>query len=214
MALTTFQQLKDGLADWIATTTTSPRWSDTTRGIMVNRAIGYITARYDLRFNEAVDFISMVAGTPSYPLSTGFSRPFFAQYLDPVTSQARRLDNMTKDQFNLTFPDPTQTALPTAYSVYGSQLFIGKTPSTAFTLSFYYYNIPPELINPADSNSMTLGCWEAVFDRALVETADYLMDDDRMDVWLRRWRETEMRLVQEHTRSRSTGLIPQSIEPH
>lgn len=214
MALSTFQLQKDTLADWVGTTTTSPRWSDATRGILINRAIRYICARYDLRYNEASVVINLIASTPSYVIPTDYSRPFFAWYLDPTTFKQKTLPFLTYDAFTALYPDPTATSLPGNFSVYGTSLFVGKTPNQPLTMNLTYYNIPAELVNPTDSNALLIGCWEAVFDRALVEASEYLVDDDRMDLWLRKWKETEFRLVSEHTRSRSNALIPQSIEPH
>ncbi len=213
MARTTFKDLKDGLADYIATTTTSPRWSDATRGEMVNRAIDYICRKYDLRWNESTATIALVPGQQNYTLPTDYSRPFYAWFLDPVTAQARQITFLTKDRFDALYPNPALTANPGNFTVYGSTLQFGKVPSDALNVTFLYYSRPAELVADADSNALTLNAWQAVFDRSLVESADYLIDDDRMDVWLRRWRETENALLLEAARSRSTGLIPQSMEP-
>lgn len=214
MALTTFKLLKDTLADWVGSSTSSPRWTDVTRGILINRAMRYIAARYDLRYNEASTIINLIANSPSYVIPADYSRPYFAWYLDPVTFKQKPLPFLTYDAFTAVYPDPTSTALPTNFSVYGTSLFVGKTPNQALIMNLNYYNVPPELVADGDSNALTIGCWEAVFDRALVETSEYLIDDDRMDLWLRKWKETEFRLVSEHTRSRSNALIPQSVEPH
>ena len=214
MALTTFQQQKDTLADWVGSSTSSPRWNDTTRGIIVNRACRYIAARYDLRYNESNATINLISGTSVYTLPSDYSRPFFAWYLDPVTLKKVPLPFVTYDAFVALYPDPTSVSLPSNFSVFGSSLYVGQTPNAALTMNLAYYNIPADLVAGTDTNAFTLGCWEAVFDRSLVEASEYLIDDDRMDLWLRKWKETEFRLVSEHTRSRSNALIPQSIEPH
>jgi hypothetical protein len=214
MGLTTFKQLKDNLADWVGTTTTSVRWSDTTRGVIVNDAIRYLARKHDFRHAEKVNPMALVAGTNTYTVPTDWGRPLIAWFVDPASGTYQSVGFKTKDEFDQAYPSATVTGAPAAYTIFGTNLYIGPTPSQNVTLNLNYYSIPAELASDSDSNGFTLYASELVRARALVDCEEYLIEDSRLDVWKAKWRDLEGVLVMDQARARSSGRIPQTVEAH
>lgn len=211
-----FKQAKDRLADWVSSSTSSPRWTDATRGIIVNRAIRYLARKYDLAYNESQLDISAVATYRDYDLTNlapDFSRPYFCSFLG-TDSVTRFVYFMPKDKFDTAFPDASKTGDPTNFTIWRGTITFGKTPARNMTISLLYYATPVDLSSDTDFNDYLAYAWDVVFDRALVEATEYLIDDERIDVWKAKWKDTESVLVMEQARRRSMGLIPQSVEPH
>lgn len=214
-AITTFKGIKDNLADWVGTDIADPRWSDTTRGLIVNDAIRYLARKHDWRYAEKSYTLPIVAGTSSYTVPTDWGRPLISWYLDPVTSGYRSVQFKTKDEFDQAYPNPAAvTGNPAAYTVFGTTLSIGPTPTGAVTVTLNYYSIPADLVNDTDTNQFTLYANELVRAKALVDCEEYLVEDARIDVWRAKFKDLEKNLMSDQARARSTGRIAQSQEAH
>ena len=209
----TFETLKAKLGDWFGVDTA--RLPDSVRGDTINLIQRQIMRRHDLRFGETTDTLALVAGTGSYTLPTLWSRPLNLWYTNPSTNSVTSLQRQDRDEFDLLYPDTTDTGTPLNYTVWGSSLIIGPTPDQNITLNRNYYAILTDLadVSPNNTNDFVAQAWEVLFYGSLAYVARYMLEDSRIAVLEAKFLELEADLVSEHRRERSSGRIPQSQEP-
>jgi hypothetical protein len=197
-----FQELKDKIGDWLAVDTA--RLPDTVRGDLINLAMRDLSREHDLWLNEktGVNNIGWEIGLRDYPVPSDFSRPHSIWYLS--AGKVVFLTQKSKEQFDILFPDSTQTGSPVSYTLWSGSLQFGPTPDAAINANLNYYTIPADLTG-AISNFFTTLAWEALFFRALVYASKYLIEDPRLPVWEQAARDAELKLVIEHARARHSG---------
>jgi hypothetical protein len=83
------------------------------------------------------------------------------------------------------WPDPTQTGTPKYYaSDYNYNFwFLVPTPNLAYPYEILYYETPPLIDSTSSSNFLTESAPEVLLYATLLETASYLKDDERVQVW-------------------------------
>ena len=206
-----FGELKTTLGAWFGAN--AVRLHPDIRGDILNIAQRELCRRLDLRYNEVSDTFSTVANDPTYDLPATWSRPYRLWYLDTETDGRVTVDFLLKEEFDTRFPDPTQTGKPTYYTVWGSSLYLGKTPDRVITMNRDYYAILADLAADGDTNGLTTNAWEAVLFKALAETSRYGIEDARIPLWKARADELETDLLIEHRRARSSGRRAEASEP-
>ncbi len=211
MAVKDLTALRTALGDWLDVDTT--RLSNSIRDDSLNIVMRRLLRKYDLWFGETSDTFATVDGTRDYAKPTGWSRPFSVWYTDPDTSAVVFLDRINKDEFDARFPDSTKKAKPTHYTVWGTNLQLGKTPDQVITINRNYYKILDDLSASNLSNDFTTNAWEVLLFGALVEITEFLIEDARRPMWVRKFEGFESDLQAEHRREHSAGRIPQSKEP-
>ena len=200
-----FQSLKSNLGDWLGKDTDS--LPDATRGLVVNMAIREYMRTLDLRFGELKVDLTATGGTGWTALPTDFSRPYSLWYLLD-TGGKHDLDYLTKEEFDIKYPDPTVTAADIDhYMIWGSKIYWGPTPAVNKTIPFIYYGFLPDLVADADHNDFTDLAWELIFFRALCFCTLYGIEDARLSVWQQAAREQEIKLIAEHGR-KAAGRRP------
>ena len=159
----TLETLRARLQNWLSANTT--RLPDTVANDMINIVQRELCRKHDLRFAETTDTFATVSGTANYTLPTGWSRPYRLWYTDPDTSNVVQLVSLSKERFDAYYPDSTKTAKPEAYTVWGSNLQLGKTPDRVLTITREYYKMLADLVDgsPNNSNAFTLNAWEVLF---------------------------------------------------
>lgn len=109
----------------------------------------------------------------------------------PITSPpSRPLTVMTLDEQQEHLSENIQTSqVPTSYAQLGNQISLSPQPTGAFALEIIYYGQIPTLTLVAPTNWI-IGKWpDAYLYGSLVESAPYLRDDDRMQMWKDRFEE-------------------------
>lgn len=207
-----FTALKAKLGDWMGANTT--RLPDSVRGDLINQAMRELLQLHELRFGEISDTFATVAATRNYTLPTGFSRPYRIWYLDPDDgSSLVEVEYINKDLFIRKFPDVADTSDPSHYTIWGSNIQLGPTPSRIITINREYYRILPDLVAGTDTNAFTTEFWEPIFWRALAMVTKYLIEDARAPMIGEEARASENRLIIEYAGVRSSGFAPTCEEP-
>lgn len=209
----TFESLKTKIGDWLGADTT--RLPTSVRGDLLNMAQREMLRKHDLRFGEVTDTFPTVSGTADYALPTGWKQPFSFWYVDPDTSGVVELAYLSKEVFDGRYPDTTKQAKPVAYTVWGSNIRLGKTPDRVLTITRNYYRVLPDLTDgaPNNENAFTQNAWEVLLWWALLHSTMYTIEDARLPIWAERFRQAETDLVSEHRRAWSSGRVAQSEEP-
>lgn len=206
-----FGAAKTNLGDWMGVNLT--RFPLTVRAEIINAVRVELVRELDLRFGEKTDTLSALAAVPTIALPSRFSNPFSLFYLD-ATGARKTIGFMRKDEFDESFPDPSKTAEPSNYTIWGSSIYLGKTPIQNRSLTFNYYGLPADLADDEDEDGLMLNCWDAIRWGALAWTARYLIEDDRLPVWDTNYLQAKNDLAIEHARARSAGAPAQAVEPH
>lgn len=106
----------------------------------------------------------------------------------PVSSPAARpLEVMTPEQIALRQAENTTSALPTHFALLSTEIEIAPSPTGDFDMEVLYYGATPPLSDTAPTNWIVVKWPEAYLFGALVESAPYLRDDDRMALWQSRF---------------------------
>ena len=206
-----FAALKTAVGDWLNVDTT--RLPDAIRGDMINIVRRELLRKRDLRFGEISDTFATVASTRNYTLPTGWSRPLSLWYQNPDTLAITFVMFLNKDEFDLKFPDTTKENDPVNFTVWGSNIQLGKTPKRILTINRNYYGILADLTDADPSDRMTTDAWEVLLYGALVEASRFGIEDPRIPMWATRHKDLEDQLTMEHRRARTSARIAQSREP-
>lgn len=201
-----FQTLKANLGDWLGKDTTA--LPDATRGLIINMAIREYLRTLDLRFGEKIDLLAAVANQVYTVLPADFSRPYSTWYYDSGKCDVVYL---TKEEFDIKYPDYTVTGDPKHYTIWGGKVYWGPTPSANRNINFIYYGYLPDLVAPTDHNDFTDLAWEVLHFKALSLCSLYGIEDGRVGTWESFAAKQENKLVMEHSR-KSAGRRPTSRE--
>ena len=208
-----FTTLKTALADWLGNLDTT-ELPDSIRGDCINIALREICRLHDTRYNEVSDTFATLNNIFDYAVPATWSRPYTLWYIHPVNSGIVRLIFKSKDEFDQLFPDTTKTALPTHYTVWGSNIRLGKTPDRAVTINRNFYAILADLSAANLTNGFTDNAWEPLLFNALAESSEFGIEDARIPMWRERGRKFVRDLVIEQARAKSMGRRATSTEPH
>lgn len=207
-----FTQIKAAIVDWL--NLDAVRLPDSVQGDIVNIVMRRVCRLHDLSYNEASDTFVTVANQRGYSLPATWSRPHTLWYLDTEVSSVVYLDYLSKQEFDAKYPDQTKTSKPEAYTVWGSELQLGKTPDRIITINRNYYEILADLVaSSAETNRFTINAWEVLLFLSLVEATEYGIEDERVPMWQKKANDMLNELLIEHARAKSVGRKAVSEEP-
>ena len=210
-----FTDIKGYLGDWLGSDTTE--LPDSVRGIIVNITARQILRNNELRFGETSDTFLTIASpvTPDYTYPTGWSKPYSLWYVHPTTLNPVYLTyEPSKAEFDVKFPDTTETDLPTHYTIWGNKIRLGKSPDRILTINRNYYKILADLVTTSnETNAFTDEAWEVLLFNCFEFAELYGVEDERIPRWVAKGRKMLDDLVSEHARARSIPTRGQSREP-
>lgn len=173
MAITTYTELKASIADFLNRddlTSVIPDFIAISEAQMQREIRHYSmekrsTAEVDTRFSE---------------LPSDFLEPIRMH----LEEQSTRLELISLDDM-LEFRDNNNnaTGLPTSYAITGGAVELYPTPDEAYNLEMVYYSDIDKLSGSNSSNWLLEKHPDVYLYGALVQSAPYLKDDARMQVW-------------------------------
>ena len=205
--------MKTAIQDWLGTDAT--RLPDSIRGDCLNIVQYELLSHNELSFGEFSDTFSTVVATRGYVLPTGWVQPHTLWYINPDTTSVVFLRYLDKERFDLNFPDSAKTGKPSAYTVWGQQIQLGKTPDVVVTVNRNYFRTLADLADgaPNNENDLTKNAWQVLLYGGLKESERFGIEDARLPQWTARYNELKDALVTQHARARTSGRRPQSREP-
>lgn len=169
------------MGTWLDTDTT--RLPQTVRESIVNWVIRDLAKRYQPRFCEVTDTLAISADDNDFDLPARFIQMHTLWYEHPESETVVFLDGpLSKEQFDLKFPDSSLTAYPSAYCIWGGEVLLGKTPEASFTLNRNYYQWPAAL-SGSGSNDFTEDHDDLVLFKSLVYAVKFGIEDERIPIW-------------------------------
>ena len=99
------------------------------------------------------------------------------------------------------WPDATQTGTPKFIADYTiNSWYIAPTPDLLYPYTFSYYQIPTLIADDSQTNWLTENAPDVLIYAALLETASYLQDDERVPTWQKYYDLAKSALSQEDMR--------------
>jgi len=115
-----------------------------------------------------------------------------------------RLEYMTPAQFEATYTTDTQ-GIPAAYTIYGSTIKVGPFPNSTVGATLLYYQRLTSLSSDSDTNWLLTYHPDVYLYGAALESAPFLQDDNRIQVWLGLYDRAAAEIRGEDARARWDG---------
>lgn len=176
MALNNFGALKTAIANLLNRSDLTSYIPDfvTILESRVNREVKFRNRRMETTASIAY------SGTDEGTLPTDFleARTFVWESNPRV-----RLEYMTPSQFEATYTTDTQS-VPLNYTIYGSTIKVGPFPNSTVGGTLLYYQKLTALSADGDTNWLLTNYPDVYLYGSAIESAPFLGDDNRIQVWL------------------------------
>jgi len=174
MAITTYTELKSAVADWLNRSDLSSAIANfialsetqTERNLRVRQMLTRSNASIDTKFSTVpADFLQ--------------ARTFKLTSTSPI----QPLEFATDDQMDDLDAADTAPSRPLYYSVVGNQLRVHPIPDSTYTAEMSYFAKIPRLSDSIPTNWLLTMAPDIYLYGALIQSAPYLKDDERINVW-------------------------------
>jgi hypothetical protein len=174
MAFTTYTELKNTIADYLAR-------SDLTTQIPDFVRLAEARLVRDLRLRQMLKVAT--ATTTADDSTVSLPVDFLAMkdlHLDTNPVRVLQFQNTSNFFRNAR---TTDKGVPTMYTLLGSEFQFAPYPDAAYTLRMVYYYKPELLSDSNTSNLFLANCPDLLLYGALAEAEPYLMNDERLATW-------------------------------
>ena len=196
MAITTYSELKSSVADWL------------NRDDLTSAIVDFI-ALAEAQYNRSIRHRKMItrstatiddrySATPADWLQT----VQFILNTDPVTP----LDYLTNEAINKKRAESRAVGKPLYFGHVGDEIEVFPSPDSSYTGELVYYAKVPALSDSNTTNWLLTLSPDLYLYGALVQSAPYLRDDERLPLWLARYTQMveDMNLSNELTRGQTS----------
>jgi len=172
-AFTSYDNLKTNIADYLAR-------SDLTEKIPMFVSLAEKRLTRDLRLRQMLQ-------QSTYSLTSGYKVPTPADFLEmkDIHIDANPVINLnfkTVSQFYRLGTSST-TGQPINYTLVSDNFVLAPRPVSGATINMTYYKIPAVLSDTNPSNEYLEVCPDLLLYASLVESAPFLMNDERLNTW-------------------------------
>ena len=205
MALTSYNELKSSVADWLNRddlTSVIPDFISLTeaqleRRLPTERMVKRATATIDTPFSAVPsDFVS----AKSLVLTS--------------TAPVQPLVFLSEDELDAKKYTYRTTGKPLYFTVVGTQFEVLPAPDTGYTAELTYIGTLPKLSNSNTSNWILARHPDVYLYGALMQAAPYLRDDERVGLWSSMYTQAiEDMLVQDSRAAVSQGRVAMTVKP-
>src|SRR5210317_2316926 len=174
MAFTTYTELKNTIADYLAR-------SDLTTQIPDFVRLAESRLARDLRLRQMLKVAT--ATTTADDSTVSLPADFLAMkdlHLDTNPVRVLQFQNTSNFFRNAR---TTDKGVPTMYTLLGSEFQFAPYPDAVYTLRMVYYHKPDFLSDSNASNLFLANCPDLLLYGALAEAEPYLMNDERIQTW-------------------------------
>ena len=172
-AFTSYANLKTNIADYLAR-------QDLTDKIPMFISLAEKRLNRDLRLRQMLQ-------QSTYSLTSGYKVPTPADFLEmkDIHIDANPVVNLnfkTVSQF-YRLSNSSGSGVPINYTLVSDNFVLAPRPTGASTINMTYYKIPKVLSDTNPSNEYLEVCPDLLLYASLVESAPFLMDDERLVTW-------------------------------
>jgi len=199
MAISTYAELKTGIANWLDRTDLTDKIPD-----FIALAESRHRRDFKIRRMETRVTANTIADTEYYSLPDNYVAMRNIQLnTDPKTS----LEYMTPEQMDRVRAGST-TGKPKAYSIMGNTFQLRPIPDGVYEIEMLYYKYFTALSDSNTTNDMLTFHPDLYLYGALVEAEPYLNNDKRIQTWAGFYDRAKADLIATNERDRHSGVAP------
>ena len=200
MALSTFTELKDAVADWLDRSDLTARIPD-----FITLAEARVNRDLRIRAMEVRSTMTTTAGKQYFNLPTNYIQ---MRNIQLNTNPTTPLEYITPEMLDRLYGSST-TGKPRAYSLIGDEIQLAPIPDSAYTLEMAFY----EKFSPLGdgtggsvvSNWLTSNAPDVLLYGSLLEAEPFIKNDERIGVWVNAYNSAVTKIQSADARDRHSG---------
>jgi len=200
MALGTFTELKDAIADWLDRSDLTARIPD-----FITLAEARINRELRIRPMEVRSTMETTSGQQYFNLPGGYIQ---MRNIQLNTNPTAPLEYITPEMLDRLYGSST-TGKPRAYSLIGDEIQLAPIPDSAYTLEMAFYEkftaLGDGTSGTVTSNWLTINAPDILLYGSLMEAEPFIKNDERIPVWLQAYRDGIDRLQKADANDRHSG---------
>jgi len=200
MALGTFTELKDAIADWLDRSDLTARIPD-----FITLAEARINRELRIRPMEVRSTMETTSGQQYFNLPGGYIQ---MRNIQLNTNPTAPLEYITPEMLDRLYGSST-TGKPRAYSLIGDEIQLAPIPDSAYTLEMAFYEkftaLGDGTSGTVTSNWLTINAPDILLYGSLMEAEPFIKNDERIAVWLQAYRDGIDRLQKADANDRHSG---------
>ena len=195
MALSTYTELKDAVADWLDRSDLTARIPD-----FIALAETRINRELRIRPMEVRSTMTTTSGNQYFNLPGG--------NIQLNTNPTTPLEYITPEMMDRLYGSST-TGKPRAYSLIGDEIQLAPIPDSAYYLEMAFYekftSLGDGTSGTVTSNWLTLNAPDILLYGALMEAEPFIKNDERIPVWLNGYSSAIDKLQRADSKDRHSG---------
>ena len=200
MALGTFTELKDAIADWLDRSDLTDRIPD-----FIALAEARINRELRIRPMEVRSTMYTTADQQYFQLPGGYIQ---MRNIQLNTNPTTPLEYITPEMLDRLYGSTT-TGKPRAYTLIGDEIQLAPIPDSAYQVEMAFYEKFTPLgdgsAGTVTSNWLTANAPDLLLYGALMEAEPFIKNDERIPVWLNGYSNAINKLQQQDQRDRHSG---------
>ena len=200
MALSTFTELKDAIADWLDRSDLTARIPD-----FIALAEARINRELRIRPMEVRSTMETTSGQQYFNLPGGYIQ---MRNIQLNTNPTTPLEYITPEMLDRLYGSST-TGKPRAYTLIGDEIQLAPIPDSAYTLEMAFYEkftaLGDGTSGTVTSNWLTKNAPDILLYGALMEAEPFIKNDERVAVWLNGYGNAIDKLQKADQRDRHSG---------
>ena len=200
MALGTFTELKDAIADWLDRSDLTDRIPD-----FITLAEARLNRDLRIRPMEVRSSMETTAGQRYFNLPGGYLQMRNMQInSNPITP----LEYITPEMLDRLYGSDT-TGKPKAYTLIGDEIQLAPIPDSTYTLEMAFYEkftpLGDGTSGTVTSNWLTTNAPDVLLYGALLEAEPFIKNDERIALWLNAYNGAVKKIQDADARDRHSG---------
>ena len=200
MALSTYTELKDAIADWLDRSDLTDRIPD-----FIALAEARLNRELRIRPMEVRSTMTTTVGQRYFNLPGGYLQMRnFQINTNPITP----LEYITPEMLDRLYGSST-TGKPRAYSLIGDEIQLAPIPDSTYTIEMAFYEKFTPLGDGSSgtvtSNWLTKNAPDVLLYGALIEAEPFIKNDERIQLWLTAYKEAIDKIQKADERDRHSG---------
>jgi len=200
MALGTFTELKDAIADWLDRSDLTARIPD-----FIALAEARINRELRIRPMEVRSIMYTTSGQKYFNLPGGYIQ---MRNIQLNTNPTQPLEYITPEMLDRLYGSNT-TGKPKAYTLIGDEIQLSPIPDSAYELEMAFYekftSLGDGTSGTVTSNWLTKNAPDILLYGALMEAEPFIKNDERVAVWLNGYGNAIDKLQKADQRDRHSG---------
>ena len=200
MALGTFTELKDAIADWLDRSDLTARIPD-----FIALAEARLNRELRIRPMEVRSTMVTTADQQYFQLPGGYIQ---MRNMQLNTNPTTPLEYITPEMMDRLYGSTT-SGKPRAYTLIGDEIQLAPIPDSTYTVEMAFYEKFTPLGDGSSgtvtSNWLTANAPDVLLYGALMEAEPFIKNDERIPVWLNGYNNAVNKLQQQDQRDRHSG---------